>query len=107
MDTRPLIIEGRADVINGNTIAIGGQSIRIWGISVPPPASDDAKRATEHLRRLITGVTVECRTVESSSFRYLVAQCFAGGVDIAWPLVLTGYAKDNTLQSNGYYARPN
>ena len=106
-DTRPLIIEGRANVVNGNTIEIGGQSIQIWGISVPPPASDDGERAKEHLRRLIADVTVECRTVESTSFRYLVAQCFAGGIDIAWPLVLTGYATDNTRQSNGYYARPN
>lgn len=103
----PLIIEGQAKAVSGNTLEIWGHPIRLWGIQVAEPDSEKGRKATAHLQRLIAGVTVTCRTVDTRSLRHLVAQCFAGGVDIARPIVEVGHAKDDPAQSNGYYARPN
>lgn len=102
----PFIIEGEAKAVSGNTLEIWGHPIRLWGIQVAKPDSEKGRKAMAHLQRLIAGVTVTCRAVDARSLRHLVAQCFAGGVDIARPIVAVGYAKDDPIQSNGYYARP-
>ena len=103
----PFVIEGQAKAVSGNTLEIWGHPIRLWGIRAVEPDSEKGQKATAHLQRLIAGVTITCRAVDTRSLRHLVAQCFAGGVDIARPIVEAGYARDDPNQSNGYYARPN
>ncbi len=103
----PFIIEGQAKVVSGNTLEIWGHPIRLWGIRVAEPGSEKGRKAMAHLQRLIAGVTVTCHAVDTRSLRHMVARCFAGGTDIARPIVEVGYAQDDPAQSNGYYARPN
>lgn len=103
----PFIIEGQAKAVSGNTLEIWGHPIRLWGIRVADPASEKGRKATDHLQRLVAGVTVTCRAVDTSSLRHLVARCFVGGIDIARPIIEVGYAQDDPTQSDGYYARAN
>jgi endonuclease YncB( thermonuclease family) len=100
----PLTIEGEAKVIDGRTIEIWGQRIRLWGIAAIPPGTKAAEDSTRQLRRLIADVIVRCKSMEASSLRFTVARCYVGGIDIAWPLVLTGSAQDDSSESGGYYA---
>ena len=100
----PLTIEGEAKVIDGRTIEIWGQRIRLWGIAAIPPGTEAAEKSAQQLRRLIADVIVRCKSVEASSLRFTVARCYVGGIDIAWPLVLTGSAHDDAAVSGGYYA---
>jgi len=100
----PLTIEGEAKVIDGRTIEIWGQRIRLWGIAAIPPETEAAEKSARQLRRLIADVIVRCKSVGTSSLRYTVARCYVGGIDIAWPLVLTGSAEDDPGESGGYYA---
>jgi len=103
----PFIIEGQAKVVSGNTLEIWGHPIRLWGIRVAEPDSEKGRQAMAHLQRLIAGVTVTCHAVDTRSLRHMVARCFAGGIDIARPIVEVGHAQDDPAQSNGYYARTN
>ena len=100
----PLTIEGKARVIDGRTIEIWGQRIRLWGIAAIPPNTEAAEKSERQLRRLIADVVVRCQSREPSSLRYTVARCYVGGIDIAWPLVLTGAAQDDSGESGGFYA---
>ncbi len=106
-EPRSLTIEGQAKALSGDTIEIWGHPIRLWGIRVADPESEKGRKATQHLQRLVAGVTVRCRTVDMTSLRHLVAQCYVGEIDIVRPIIEVGYAEDDPLQSNGYYARPN
>ena len=103
----PFIIEGQAKAVSGNTLEIWGHPIRLWGIRVADPGSEKGREATAHLQRLVSGVTVACRAVDTRPLRNLVAQCFVGGIDIARSIIEIGYAQDDPEQSNGYYAESN
>lgn len=101
----PLTIEGEAKVIDGRTLEIWGQRIRLWGIAAIPPDTEESEKAARQLRRLIADVIVRCKSADVSSLRFTVARCYVGGIDIAWPLVLTGSAQDDSGESGGYYTK--
>ena len=89
----PIVIEGRAEVIDGATIEIWGQRIRLAGIVVPDPNSTDGKAGKRFLQDLLADIRVRCR-VEDPSFPFgLSGRCFAADVDISGRLVQMGYAR--------------
>ncbi|MGI9386094.1 MAG: thermonuclease family protein [Methyloligellaceae bacterium] len=100
----PMIIEGAARAIDGRTIEIWGQTIRLWGVSVADGDTEEGRRATLQLQRLIKNVTVRCKQTGESSLKFAVARCYVGDIDIAWPMVMTGHATDDPLLSGGHYA---
>lgn len=100
----PMVIEGEARAVDGRTIEIWGQKIRLWGVSVPDDDTEEGRRATMQLQRLVENVTVRCRQTGESSLKYAVARCYIGDIDIAWPMVMTGHATDDPLLSGGHYA---
>lgn len=104
LSAESLTFQGKAKVVDENIVEIWGQRIRLWGITALSISSNDRRDAKAQLRKLIAGVIVRCESVGVSSMRYTVARCYAGGVDIAWPLVMTGIARDNPEESGGYYA---
>ena len=89
----PIVIEGRAEVIDSATLEIWGQRIRLAGIAVPDPSSKDGKAGMRFLQDLLADIRVRCR-VEDPSFPFgLSGRCFAADVDIAGRLVQMGYAQ--------------
>ena len=105
--SEPFVIEGEARVIDGSTLEIWGQRIRLWGVTVAEAETAEGERAAQQLRRLLADVVVRCQKVEEDSLAHLTARCYVGTIDIAWPMVLMGFAEDDPNQSGGLYSRTN
>lgn len=113
----PASIEGRALVIDGDTIAVEGVETRIRLDSIDAPESTQpcydaagkrylcGSRAAEVLAGII-GRNGRVRCVERGRDRYrrIVAQCFAGEMDMGRELVRRGWAVEYKRYSDGRYA---
>jgi len=99
------------------TLCAGAQCerIRLCGIDAPERGDALSAEATQATRALTSGVTITCTPVGEGtvcdgrsrrrSGERLVAQCFAGGQDIAAELVRQGLACDWVSFSGGHYGR--
>ncbi|RWP51376.1 MAG: thermonuclease family protein [Mesorhizobium sp.] len=109
-------MQGRASVIDGDTIEIHGQRVRFNGVDAPESSQqcDDAKgfryqcgtKAAAALDRFLAASRpVLCEFVTWDSYGRYVASCArADGSDVAGWLVENGYALDWPKYSNGAYA---
>jgi endonuclease YncB( thermonuclease family) len=111
------LIEGRASVIDGDTIEIHGQRIRFNGIDAPESkqSCQDANARTyacgrEAARALDTFLTAaaptRCSFVEWDQYGRFVGDCRrADGASVQEWLVENGHALDWPRYSNGAYSR--
>lgn len=91
------VYEGRARIVDGDTIRIGGDTIRLWGIDAPESDQvclvDDVpvmcgQLVSTALRSKIGRSRVQCRYKDWNEGRAAehsaraVGQCFANGVDL-------------------------
>jgi endonuclease YncB( thermonuclease family) len=106
---RPL--EGRARVVDGDTIHIKEAKIRLKGIDAPEmkqtcsrsgrsyACGETARRA---LVDLVSGQTVRCRAAGRDRYRRILAHCTVNGSDIGARMVEEGwalsYGRDYDLQ---------
>lgn len=110
-------VEGRATVVDGDTIAVDGAEhrIRLWGIDAPEgrQTCDDAtgKRylcgsgSAEALARLIgRNGRVACEERDRDRYNRIVAVCTINGRDINAEMVRQGWAVDYIQYSDGAYA---
>ena len=105
------VLEGRASVIDGDTVEIHGQRIRLHGIDAPEsrqlcttPQGEDwrcGQRAALALADRIDGATLRCEPRTTDRYKRLIAVCFARGEDInkwmvaqGWALAYRQYSKD-------------
>ena len=106
-------IEGRARVVDGDSLEIGASRIRLFGIDAPEGRQDcrDAQSkpyacgtaARRALAELIGGRDVTCTPVGSSHDRS-VAVCTADGRDLSDAQVRAGHALELRQHSKGRYA---
>lgn len=114
----PAVVEGRAEIIDGDTIAIEGFETRIRLASVDAPESSQpcydaagkrylcGSRAAEALAEIIgRNGRVRCVETDRDRYRRIVAQCFAGDMDINREMVLRGWAVEYKRYSDGRYAK--
>jgi len=89
----PLVIEGPAEVVDNATVEIWGQRIRLAGIAVPDPQSEEGLKGKRFLERLLADIRVRCEMAGSSTQTTLSGRCRAANIDIAQHLVQTGFAR--------------
>lgn len=95
-------ITGKVRVVDGDTIHLGDTRIRLEGIDAPEmsqtcgsgmfgtwPCGTAAKAALE---RMIGQQPVTCRSRGHDVYGRVLAQCFAGGVDLNGRMVREGFA---------------
>ena len=96
-----LIVEGRAEIVDGVTLEIWGKRIRLAGITGADPDSREGRKAKIYLEKLIAGVAVRCKTLGEPYRTGTPGRCFVGTVDIGLSLVKAGHARQIIQQSSG------
>jgi endonuclease YncB( thermonuclease family) len=105
-------VTGKAEVVDGNTLAIGGERIRLDGIDAPDPdqqcLSGKGKpyacgtQATGELAGLVVGHTLVCKGEERDGEDRLIAVCFLGPFDLAEMMVADGWALADPERGGAY-----
>lgn len=95
-------IEGRARVLDGDTIEIRGERIRIHGIDAPEGGQmctgakgkpfNCGATAKQALAGKLKGRPVACERKDTDQFGRMVAVCRAGSLDVGRWMVQNGYA---------------
>jgi micrococcal nuclease len=97
-----VVLTGRAQVIDGDTIAIGHVVVRLKGIAAPERDEPGGREATEAIRRLIGGREVRCELTGERTHRREVGYCFAAGTDLNREMVRGGWALSCPRYSTNY-----
>lgn len=110
-------IEGRARVIDGDTVSIGPHRIRLHGIDAPETAQTclDSRhssyrcgaRSAQTLVRIIAGRPIQCSIRTRDRYGRSIAQCFAAGADIGAEQVRLGMALAYRRYSRDYVSTEN
>lgn len=108
-------VEGRASVIDGDTIDISGERIRLNGVDAPESWQRCTKDGKEYRcgkeaafaldEWLAASRPTRCEFVERDRYGRMVANCFrADGAPVADWLVRNGWALDWARYSDGEFA---
>lgn len=93
-------------VLDGDTFTLSGESrrIRVWGLDAPEWNHQGGSAATDTMRGLISGKTLQCQVRDMDRYGRYVAQCFLpDGRDIAAEMIRAGVAQEYCRFSRGYY----
>ncbi len=96
-------LSGRPYVIDGDTVAIDRVHVRLWGIDAPELATEAGQAARRFLVHWLGNRAIRCSPKARDRHGRTVAQCFAGGEDLAAVMVRAGHARDWAKFSRGYY----
>jgi micrococcal nuclease len=101
----PVVLEGPAYVIDGDTITIQKTQVRLWGIDAPELNHPYGKNAKWALMRLCKGHTLRAELTDEDAYGRTVAKCFLpDGRDLSEELVKQGLAIDWPKFSGGKYS---
>lgn len=105
------VIEGPADVIDGDSLRVAGTEVRLFGVDAPEfsqpcfsNGSDVAcgAMAKDVLAGLIGNSVLTCEPRDRDTFGRIVATCRTSGVDIGEALVEAGWATAFRRYGNDY-----
>lgn len=105
------IIEGRATVIDGDSIDVAGQRIRLHGIDAPEGGQSCERSgivwlcgavASARLRELVRDAEVRCEERDRDRYGRIVAVCQVGATDIGAAMVAAGLALAYRQYSSDY-----
>ena len=104
-------IEGKAKIVDGDTIKIGKNIIRLHGIDAPEKNQSCiinneewhcGKKATESLKNLINLKTIKCETSEKDRYNRYIAECYINNLSINQWMVRNGWAIAYRYYSNKF-----
>lgn len=98
-------LQGRANVIDGDTLWLGSVNIRLNGIDAPERGQARYRAATRTLQRLVAGRTVVCKLNGDKSYDRYIGTCFVGETDLAAAVIASGNALDCARYSGGRYRK--
>ena len=106
------VLTGRAEAVDGDTLAVGGVRVRLEGIDAPEimqtctdasgKAWECGAEATRILARLVANVVVSCEERGLDKYKRLLGVCRAGGIEVNAELVRRGLAWAFTRYSQTY-----
>ena len=103
-------LNGRARVLDGDTIAVGGIHVRLKGVAAPEVAHGSeagepgGEAAKAFMVDMIEGRTVLCDLTRERTHGRRVGWCYLDGQDVAEALIGAGLARDCPRFSGGRYA---
>jgi endonuclease YncB( thermonuclease family) len=109
-------IQGRAKVVDGDSLEIGGDRVRLFGIDAPEGRQDCRRNgqgwhcgddAATKLRSLVQGATLRCVPRDTDEYGRSVAVCKSGNTDINAEMVRAGFALAYRRYSNDYVDEEN
>jgi endonuclease YncB( thermonuclease family) len=95
------VIEGTAEVIDGDSLRVGGTEVRLFGVDAPEATQACFNNGTQvacgamakdALEGLISGSTLVCMAEDTDPYGRTVARCRTSGVDVGNALVASGWA---------------
>lgn len=108
----PLVLQGRAYAIDGDTIQLGDAKLRIHGIDTPELRQIGEEtsgttwacglRSRSELTAAISGAEIHCISRERDRYQRLVATCWVEGRDLGGTLVAHGWALAYQRYSRDY-----
>jgi endonuclease YncB( thermonuclease family) len=98
-------LEGKAVLVDGDSIVIGDKQVRLWGIDAPEMDTREGYLAKLYLRTVIETNTVRCVEQGARVSSETMAKCYVGQVDIGEVMVLSGHAREWLQYSQGFYSR--
>lgn len=107
------VIEGKAEVIDGDSLRVGGTEVRLFGVDAPEftqtcfdngAAVPCGAMAKDALEGLIGGDVLVCVSHETDTYGRAVARCRTSGVDVGDALVSSGWATAFRRYSDEYVA---
>lgn len=96
----PMILER---VIDGDTIHASGRTIRLWGIDTPEKGEPFYEHANLAMHLFLDGADLMCKQVDIDRYQRDVMHCLVDKADLGSLMVKTGWAKDYTTYSGGFY----
>lgn len=106
-------LQGKAEVVDGDTIKVGGLPVRLQGIDAPEGLQSCersgkkypcGKEATKRLAALIRGRTVSCKIIGRDDFDRILGICLAGDTELNAAMVSSGWALAFLKYSDRYAA---
>lgn len=98
------VIEGRAYVVDGDSIVINKTQIRIYGVDAPELNHPYGKKAKWAMVALCKGQNIRAKIVETDDHGRTVAMCYLpDGRDLSEEMVKQGLALDWPKYSGGDY----
>lgn len=94
-------VEGRAKVIDGDSLIVAGREIRMHGIDAPEGRQNCRRdgrewacgqEARQLLKRLVGKQTVSCRGLDVDKHDRLLALCWSSNVNLNREMVVHGFA---------------
>jgi micrococcal nuclease len=97
-------VEGRARVIDGDTVVVSGVTVRLKGVDAPEPADKYGQEATAGMRA-IAGDWLSCELTGEKTRKHEVGYCVnAAGQDIGQEIIAQGLALACPFYSDRYVA---
>ncbi|MGA9659649.1 MAG: thermonuclease family protein [Asticcacaulis sp.] len=104
---RPVVLQGRAQVIDGDTLVMGKRHIRLFGVDAFEHNQTCGRmrcglEATQALRDMTKDQIVTCEKQDVDRYGRLVAICKSSGRDLGRDMIRRGLAVDYRVFTRRY-----